>query len=69
MQRICLSLVIVGLVLILGVVGVMLTDGLAPGRFAPGFAAIAAACGGALVVLGLFGLERSRGEETRHQLT
>lgn len=67
MQRICLSLVLFGLALILGVVGVMLTDGLAPGRFAPGFAAIAAAFGGALLVVGLFGLERNR--ETRHQLT
>lgn len=60
MQRIGFSLVLIGLMLILGVVGVMLTDGLAPGRFSPGFAAIAAASGGVLIVLGLFGLERGR---------
>lgn len=60
MQRLGLSLVFFGLVLILGVVGVMLTDGLAPGRVAPGFAAIAAAVGGVLLVAGLFGLERGR---------
>jgi hypothetical protein len=60
MQRLCFSLVLLGLTLILGVVGVMLTDGLAPGRVAPGFAALAAAAGGLLLVLGLFGLERGR---------
>jgi hypothetical protein len=60
MQRLGLSLVLVGLTLILAVVGVMLTDGLAPGRVAPGFAAIAAALGGLLLVGGLFGLERGR---------
>lgn len=60
MQRLGLSLVFFGLTLILGVVGVMLTDGLAPGRVAPGFAALAAATGGLLLVLGLFGLERGR---------
>lgn len=65
MQRIYLSLVLLGLVFILGVVGIMLTDGLAPGRVAPGFAAIAAAVGGALLVAGLFGLERER-DMTRH---
>lgn len=65
MQRLGFSLVLFGLTLILSVVGVMLTDGLAPGRVAPGFAAIAAAAGGVLLVLGLFGLERGRGT-TRH---
>ncbi|MEI6160845.1 MAG: hypothetical protein WCP77_13485 [Roseococcus sp.] len=65
MQRLGFSFVLFGLVLILGVVGVMLTDGLAPGRVAPGFAAIAAALGGLMLVLGLYGLERGR-DVTRH---
>lgn len=65
MQRLGFSLVLFGLTLILSVVGVMLTDGLAPGRVAPGFAAIAAAAGGVLLVLGLFGLERGR-DTPRH---
>jgi peptidoglycan/LPS O-acetylase OafA/YrhL len=65
MQRFGFSLVFIGLVLILGVVGVMLTDGLAPGRVAPGFAAMAAALGGLCLVLGLYGLERGR-DATRH---
>ena len=65
MQRLGFSLVLFGLTLIMGVVGVMLTDGLAPGRVAPGFAAAAAAMGGVLLVLGLFGLERGR-DRTRH---
>ncbi len=60
MQRLCFSLVLFGLALILGVVGIMVTDGLAPGRVAPGFAALAAAGGGLLLVIGLFGLERGR---------
>lgn len=60
MQRLGLSLVFFGLMLILTVVGLMLTDGLAPGRVAPGFAAIAAAVGGLSLVLGLYGLERGR---------
>ncbi|UPY36807.1 hypothetical protein [Sediminicoccus sp. KRV36] len=60
MQRLGLTLVLFGLTLILGVVGVMLTDGLAPGRVAPGFAAMAAAMGGVMLVAGLFGLERGR---------
>lgn len=59
-QRLGLALVLFGLVLILGVVGLMLTDGLTPGRFAPGFAAIGAALGGVMLVLGLFSLERGR---------
>jgi len=61
MQRLAFSFVLFGLVLVLGVVGVMLTDGLAPGRVAPGFAALAAAIGGVFLVLGLYGLERGRG--------
>ncbi|HEV7456158.1 MAG TPA: hypothetical protein VGN96_05225 [Roseococcus sp.] len=60
MQRLGLILVLSGLVLILGVVGLMLTDGLTPGRFAPGFAALGAALGGVLLVAGLFSLERGR---------
>lgn len=60
MQRFGFSLVLFGLALILGVVGMLLTDGMAPGRVAPGFAAIAAAGGGALIVLGLQFLERGR---------
>ena len=65
MQRLGFSLVLFGLTLIMSVVGVMLTDGLAPGRVAPGFAAVAAAVGGLFLVLGLFGLERGR-DSTRH---
>lgn len=65
MQRIGFSFVLFGLTLIMGVVGVMLTDGLAPGRVSPGFAAMAAALGGGLLVLGLFGLERAR-DKTHH---
>ncbi len=65
MQRLSFSLVFLGLTLVLGVVGVMLTDGLAPGRVAPGFAALAAAAGGAMLVLGLFGLEHGR-NPSRH---
>lgn len=60
MQNIGFILVAFGLALILGVVGVMLTDGLAPGRVAPGFAAIGAALGGLLLIIGLYGLERGR---------
>jgi len=65
MQRFGFGFVFFGLVLILGVVGVMLTDGLSPGRVAPGFAAIAAAVGGLCLVLGLYGLERGR-DTTHH---
>jgi hypothetical protein len=63
-QRFGLAFVLFGLVLILAVVGLMLTDGLTPGRVQPGFAAIGAALGGVLLVLGLFGLERGR-DQTR----
>jgi hypothetical protein len=45
MQRFGFTLVLFGLALILGVVGMLLTDGMAPGRFPPGFAAVAAAPG------------------------
>lgn len=65
MQRVGFSFVLFGLILILTVVGVLLTDGLAPGRVAPGFAALAAALGGICLVLGLYGLERGRGT-SRH---
>ncbi len=61
MQRFGFSFVLFGLILILSVVGFLLTDGLAPGRLAPGFAALAAALGGFCLVLGLYGLERGRG--------
>lgn len=60
MQRLGFSLVLFGLALILGVVGMLLTDGMAPGRVAPGFAAAAAAMGGLLIVAGLQFLERGR---------
>jgi hypothetical protein len=60
MQRFGFSLVLFGLALVLGVVGILLTDGMAPGRVAPGFAAVAAAAGGVLIVLGLQFLERGR---------
>jgi len=62
-QRLGLLLVLCGLVLILGVVGLMLTDGLTPGRIAPGFAAIGAGLGGVMLVAGLFSLERGRDRE------
>jgi hypothetical protein len=65
-QRFGLFLVLCGLVLILGVVGLMLTDGLTPGRVAPGFAAIGAALGGVMLVAGLFSLERGR--DNTHEL-
>lgn len=60
MQRLGFSLVLFGLALILGVVAMLLTDGMAPGRVAPGFAAVAAAVGGLLIVGGLQFLERGR---------
>ncbi len=60
MRRFGLFLVACGLGLILAVVALMMTDGLTPGRIPPGLAAIAAAVGGALLVGGLFGLERGR---------
>jgi thiosulfate reductase cytochrome b subunit len=60
MQRFGFTLVLFGLALILGVVGMLLTDGMAPGRVPPGFAAFAAAGGGLLIVLGLQFLERGR---------
>lgn len=65
MQRFGFSFVLFGLILILSVVGFLLTDGLAPGRLAPGFAAIGAALGGLCLVVGLYGLERGR-DVTRH---
>jgi len=65
-QRFGLAFVFFGLVLILAVVGLMLTDGLTPGRIPPGFAAIGAATGGVLLVLGLFWLERGR--DQTHEL-
>ena len=65
MQRLGFSFVLFGLTLVLGVVGVMLTDGLAPGRVAPGFAALAAAFGGLFLVAGLYALESGR-EGARH---
>ncbi|MBS7810943.1 hypothetical protein [Roseococcus pinisoli] len=71
MQRFGFSLVLFGLALVLGVVGMLLTDGMAPGRVAPGFAAFAAAGGGLLIVLGLRFLERGRTEiptDIHHQL-
>lgn len=60
MQRFGLALVLSGLTLVLGVVALLLTDGLTPGRMAPGFAAFAAAGGGLCLVLGLSCLERGR---------
>jgi hypothetical protein len=60
MQRFGLLLVAFGLLLILGVVALMLTDGLTPGRVAPIAAALGAASGGVLLVLGLAGIERGR---------
>lgn len=65
MQRLGFSFVLFGLTLVLGVVGVMLTDGLAPGRVAPGFAALAAAIGGLFLVVGLYALESGR-DGARH---
>jgi hypothetical protein len=59
-QRIGLGLVVLGLSMILAVVGVLLTDGLQPGRIAPGFAALGAAAAGVALVLGLHLLERGR---------
>ena len=65
MQRFGFSLVLFGLALILGVVGMLLTDSMAPGRVAPGSAAIAAAGGGLLIVVGLQFLERGRTDVQR----
>ena len=64
MQRFGLTLVLFGLVLVLSVVATLLTDGLTPGRMAPGFAALAAGGGGVLLVLGLSLLERGRSFES-----
>ncbi len=63
-QRIGLGLVVMGLSMILAVVGVLLTDGLQPGRIAPGFAALGAAAAGVALVLGLHMLEHGRDNAT-----
>jgi hypothetical protein len=60
MPRLAFAAVFSGLALILLVVVLLLTDGLRPGRVSPGFAGAATALGGALLVLGLAGLERER---------
>ena len=60
MQRFGLALVLSGLALTLGVVGMLLSNGLTPGHLPPHFAAYVAAGGGALLVLGLNFLERGR---------
>jgi peptidoglycan/LPS O-acetylase OafA/YrhL len=60
MHRLAPFLTAAGLILILGVVVLMLTDGLTPGRVAPLAAALGAAGGGVLLVLGLAGLEHGR---------
>ncbi|WP_424811216.1 hypothetical protein [Roseococcus sp. YIM B11640] len=65
MQRFGFALVLFGLTLVLSVVGMLLTDGLTPGRVAPGFAAIAAGAGGVLLVIGLHMLERGRPHASR----
>lgn len=60
MPRLAFAAVLLGLVLVLAVVALLLTDGLTPGRVAPVAAAICAALGGGLMVLGLAGIERGR---------
>ena len=58
LPRIGVLLVGSGLVLLLAVVAMMVTDGLAPGRVAPLFAAGPAAAGGLAILAGLGMLER-----------
>lgn len=60
MPRLAFLAVLSGLALILAVVALLMTDGLTPGRIAPVAAAMGAALGGALLVLGLAALERGR---------
>ena len=58
LPRIGVLLVGSGLVLLLAVVVMMVTDGLAPGRVAPLFAAGTSAAGGLAILAGLGMLER-----------
>ena len=60
LPRIGVLLVGMGLMLLLAVLVMMLTDGLAPGRVAPLFAAGTAAAGGLAMWAGLGMLERGR---------
>jgi hypothetical protein len=60
MQRFGLALVLSGLALTLGVVAMLLSNGLVPGHLPPHFAAYVAGGGGLLLVLGLNFLERGR---------
>lgn len=60
LPRIGVLLVGTGLVLLLVVLVMMVTDGLAPGRVAPLFAAGTAAAGGLAILAGLGMLERGR---------
>ncbi len=60
LQRVGFGLVVLGLAMILAVLGVLITDGLQPGRIAPGFAALGAAGAGLALVVGLRLLERGR---------
>jgi hypothetical protein len=65
MPRLAFAAVFSGLGLILAVIALLVTDGLTPGRVAPGFAAWGAALGGVLLVGGLFGLEAGRDQPRR----
>ena len=60
LQRIGVLLVGTGLALLLAVLVMMVTDGLAPGRVAPLFVAGTAAVGGLAVLAGLGMLEGER---------
>jgi hypothetical protein len=60
LPRIGVLLVGVGLTLLLAVLVMMVTDGLAPGRVAPLFAAGTAAAGGLAILAGLGLLEKDR---------
>jgi len=60
LQRIGVLLVAAGVTLLLAVLVMMVTDGLAPGRVAPLFAAGTAAAGGLAVLAGLGMMERER---------
>lgn len=60
LQRVGFGLVVLGLAMLVAVLGVLITDGLQPGRIAPGFAALAAAGAGVALVLGLRLLDRGR---------
>jgi hypothetical protein len=58
MQRIACTMIGIALFVVCGLVGLLLSDALSPGRLSPMFAFYAAAAAGASLILGLVMLER-----------